>query len=211
MTGGTDKDRREGRGRLSSIDLLPEEAEEHIVWANAQLRDRAMPQNQILAEFNSRLADLGIGSISKGAFSRYSVRLAIETRKLEASRQITDAVLARMDPADRQDSTLAAIELLKFRILSMVMDEDEPDVKLLGQAALAVSRLSSTALREAEGQRKDKAEQREEDARARAAEAERAAAERAETAATVETIAREAGLSAEKVAAIRKGVLGLSG
>lgn len=208
MTGGTDKDRREGRGRLSSIDLLPEEAEEHIVWANAQLRDRAMPQNQILAEFNSRLADLGIGSISKGAFSRYSVRLAIETRKLEASRQITDAVLSRMDPADRQDSTLAAIELLKFRILSMVMDEDQPDVKLLGQAALAVSRLSSTALREAEGQRKDKAEQRSEEERAAAAQAQREAAETAET---VAKIASEAGLNADRIAAIRKGVLGLAG
>lgn len=37
-------DRREGRGRLSSIDQLPEEAEPDIVWANEQLRKEKLPQ-----------------------------------------------------------------------------------------------------------------------------------------------------------------------
>ena len=53
-------DRREGRGRLSSIDLLPDEAEPEVVWALEQLRDRKLPQTAILAEFNERLADKGI-------------------------------------------------------------------------------------------------------------------------------------------------------
>ena len=86
--------------------------------------DNCWSQTEILRGFNARLADLGLKPVSKGAFSRYSVRVAIEARKLEASRQITDAVLSRMSPEDRSDSTLAAVELLKFRILSLVMDED---------------------------------------------------------------------------------------
>lgn len=204
--------RRQGRGRLSSIDMLPEEAEEHIAWANGALRDREMPQTEILREFNARLADLGIASISKGAFSRHSVRLAIETRKLEASRKITDAVLERMSPADRTDSTLAAIELMKFRLMEMVMGEDqEPNPKLLNIASLALQRLSSTSLREAEGQRRDKKNEREEQERHRKAEEQRAQREAAQAADQAEKIASEAGLSADRIAAIRKGVLGIGG
>lgn len=207
MEQAQDKERREGRGRLSTIDMLPEEADEHIAWANLQLRERAMPQTEILREFNARLADHGIKPISKGSFSRYSVRVAIETRRMEASRQITDAVLSRMAPGDRADSTLAAVELLKFRIMSLVMDEDTPDPKFLGAAALALSRLSSTSLREAEGQRLDRKDQVETEERQRAAEAEQATRDAANAAVT---IAREAGLSADRIAAIKRGVLGLS-
>ncbi len=220
MVAQAETDRREGRGRLSSFDMLPEEAEEHIAWANRQLRDRAMPQVEILKQFNARIADLGCKPISKGAFSRYSIRVAIETRKLEASRRITDAVLSRMAPGDRSDSTLAAVELLKFRIMSMIMDgedggegedgEQQPggfDPKTLSTLALAVQRLSAIALNEAKGQRLDKKDQLLEEQRRRELQAEAAASEAADAA---ETIAKEAGLSAERVAAIRKGVLGLS-
>src|SRR3546814_15932583 len=80
MAAGADQ---EGRGRLSSIDLLPEEAEPDIVWASEQLRLREKPAKMILAEFNARLADRGIASISKSAWGRYSVRKAIQFRKLD--------------------------------------------------------------------------------------------------------------------------------
>ena len=42
------KEDRIGRGRLSSIDLLPEEADEDVAWALEQLRARDLPQNTIL-------------------------------------------------------------------------------------------------------------------------------------------------------------------
>lgn len=205
-------DRREGRGRLSSIDMLPEEADEHIAWANQQLRDRAMPQTEILREFNARLADLGVASISKGAFSRYSVRVAIETRKMDASRKITDAVLARMAPAERSDSTLAAVELLKFRILEMVMGDEEPDPKLLAASTLAVARLNMMAAREAEELRRDRKTLLEEQDRQKAEAAQQAAAEKANADAADQAvrIASEAGLGADRIAAIRRGVLGLN-
>src|SRR3546814_13583166 len=79
MAAGADQ---EGRGRLSSIDLLPEEAEPDIVWASEQLRLREKPAKMILAEFNARLADRGIASISKSAWGRYSVRQALQFRTL---------------------------------------------------------------------------------------------------------------------------------
>ena len=37
--------RREGRGRLSSIDQLPDEAEPDILWALEELRKREMPSS----------------------------------------------------------------------------------------------------------------------------------------------------------------------
>lgn len=201
-----------GRGRLSSIDMLPEEAEPDVHWANQALRERKMPQTAILKEFNARLADRGIGPISEGAFSRYSVRASIEMRKLSASRQITDLVLAKLQPGERSDTMIAALELVKHRILEMVMDQEEPDPKLLGAATLALQRLSSTAVREAQVKRLERKDQQEE-AAALAAEqkaAEQKAAEDAETADTVSRIASEAGLSADAIKAIRQGVLGLS-
>jgi hypothetical protein len=167
-----------------------------------------MPQTEILRQFNARLADRGVKGISKGAFSRYSVRIAIETRKIEASRQITNEVLARLAPGERSDSMIAAVELLKHRIIEMVMGEDEPDPKALGQATLALQRLSSTLARTSELQRRDRQEQREEEAReAQAAQLAKAETEAADAAAKIAT---EAGLSAERARALRNGVLGLS-
>lgn len=209
VAGAEQEGRREGRGRLSSIEQLPEVCDDDIAWANEELRERRMPQTEILRQFNARLADKGIKGVSKGAFSRYSVRVAVEMRKLKATRAITDAVLERMPKGDRTDTTLAAIELVKFRIVQLVMDEDQPDPKLLGQAALTLQRLSTTALREAEGKRRSDKDER--DAEAGKADAEKATPEAVETADAVEKIATEAGLSAERVAAIRRGVLGLAG
>lgn len=207
-TGAGQESRREGRGRLSSIEMLPEECDEDIAWANTELREKKMPQTEILRQFNARLADRGLKGVSKGAFSRWSVRVAIEMRKLQASRQIMDVVLARLEPGERSDSMIAATELLKYRILEQVMSEDEPDPKLLLNATLALQRLSSTVARETAVQRRDKQDQ--------VAEAERQAAQEklalaeADAAARVEKIAGEAGLNADRIAAIRKGVLGLA-
>jgi len=201
--------RPNGRGQLSSIDLLPEEADEAIAWANAQLRERSMPQQEILRQFNAQLADLGAAPITRSAFSRHSVRLAIELRKMEASRQLMDLVLSRMEPGESSDSTIAATELLKYRIMEQVMAEDEPDPKLLLNATLALQRLSATNAREAAVQRRDKLDQQEEAARA-AEQAKREQAD-AEAAEKVDRIGKEAGLSAEHLASIRKGVLGLAG
>jgi len=193
--------------------MLPEAADEAIAWANAQLRERNMPQTEILRTFNSMLADHGIAPVSVGAFSRWSIRLAVETRKIDATRQITSAVLARLPKGERSDATIAAIELVKYRLVELITSQEEIDLGLLKEASLTLMRLSGTEQRAAEGQRRAAKDEREAAEReAEKAEAERRReAEAQETADTVERFATEAGLSAERVAAIRKGVLGLAG
>lgn len=199
--------RRKGRGRLSSIEMLPEEADDAIAWVNAQLRERTMPQTEILRQFNAMLADYRLGPINRGAFSRYSIRKAIELRKLEASREITNTVLGRFNLEDRSDATIALAEMIKSRILEMTLNADTPTEIDLDEVTQALNRLSTIARREHQLRMAERREAREEEVR-RHAEEER---QREETAATVEKIAVEAGLGADRIAAIRKGVLGLAG
>lgn len=168
--------RRRGRGRLSSIEALPENCDEDIAWAKIALTERKMPQTEILREFNARLADKGVyAGISKGAFSRWSVRTAIELRKMSAARDVANAVLERMPQGERSDATLAAIELVKFRLLELIMDEEQADPKTLAATALALQRLSRTAILETEGQRRQRDDDRSEDQRKRLADAAEAA------------------------------------
>jgi len=111
-----DQDRREGRGRLSSIDLLPDEAEEDIRWALDQLRARSIHQNLILDQFNARLASRGIKPVSKSAFSRWTVRKAIQFRRLDEVRTITNEIAAAMGSAGADESTVALAEMVKAQI-----------------------------------------------------------------------------------------------
>jgi len=198
--------RRSGRGRLSSIELLPEVCDEHIAWANAELRDRNMPQTEILRQFNARIADHGCKPISKGAFSRYSVRKAIEIRKLKASQEIANTILAQVDVKDRSATTIALVEMIKNRINETVTSAEDP-AELDGKdLTLMLNRLSTIAKREQMLLREQRKEEIEDEERREA----EAARDRKETADKMEKIATEAGLGADRIEAIRKGVLGLA-
>lgn len=117
---GAGPHRREGRGWLSTIDLLPEEAEPDIVWANEQLRDRTMPQTAILTEFNKRLADRGIGGISRSAWSRYSVRKAIQFRRLDEARRMSGELVEQLGADGPDQVTVAVAEMLKLAAFEML-------------------------------------------------------------------------------------------
>jgi hypothetical protein len=194
-----------GRGRISSMEMMPEAADEALAFANTELRLRRMPQTAILRRMNAMLADHGIRPVSVGTFSRYSLRMAMEIRKITASREITNAVINRLPKGDRSETTVAAIELVKHRLIELILGKDDPDPQLLASASLALMRLSTTALVEAKGQFLDQQDKREQVEREKAHDRELAAAAKAAT-----KIAKEAGLSADRITAIRKGVLGLT-
>ena len=137
---------RQGRGRLSSIDLLPDVAEEAIVWALEQLRERKLPQNVIHAEFNEKLLDLTaehdldppIEPISKSAFNRYSVRKAMIFRKLDEAQTIGAELVHSMDPKTPDDVTIAVSELIKAAAFE-ILETKTPDPKGLMELSRAVS------------------------------------------------------------------------
>lgn len=115
-----EQDRREGRGRLSSIDLLPEEAEADVVWADAQIRKNKVPLNTILYGFNERLARKGIEPISKSAWSRYAVRKAIQFRRLDEARRMSAELVSSLGPEGADEVTVAVAEMLKLAILEQL-------------------------------------------------------------------------------------------
>ncbi|MFZ5749084.1 MAG: phage protein Gp27 family protein [Pseudomonadota bacterium] len=113
-------DAAEGRGRLSSIDMLPEDAEPDILWANEQLRAREKPANAILAEFNARLADRGIGAISKSAWGRYSVRKAVQFRKHDEARRMSAELVAQLGSEGADEVTVMVAEMAKVAALEIL-------------------------------------------------------------------------------------------
>jgi hypothetical protein len=198
--------KRSGRGKLSSIELLPEVCDEHIAWANVELNERRMPQTEILREFNARIADHGCKPISKGAFSRYSVRKAIELRKALASQQITNTIIGQFNLNDRSSTTIATVELLKNRIVELVMGAEDPKQLDIDYVSKSLNRLSTIARREQQTLAAERKDEREEIQRREAEESRK----REDAVRTVEKIATEAGLGADRIEAIRKGVLGLA-
>ena len=184
--------RREGRGRLSSIDQLPDDAEPEIIWALEALRERAQPQTAILAEFNARLADRGIAGVSKSAFSRWSIRKAIQFRRLDEVRAITSDVVAGLGADGADDVTVTIAEILKAAIYESL--EEKQDTKSLLELSHALR--SVVTAQKSSTEHRAKLEARIKETVERAAE-------------TAGASATEAGLGADRVAQLRRDVLGV--
>ena len=186
-------DRREGRGRLSSIDLLPEEAEEDVVWALEQLRETRLPQNTILMEFNERLADKGLEPISKSAWNRFAVRKAIQFRRIDEVQRISGELVKSLDPDTPDQVTVLVSELVKIRCFELLEGKDLGSKELM-EVARANSSAVGAQMVSADHRRKleDEFDKR-----------------MVKVADKAEEIAREAGLSADRVAQLRRDFLGV--
>lgn len=188
-----DADRRQGRGWLSSLDQLPEEADVDLAWAIEELRNRSMPQTAIVVEFNKRLADRGIAGVSKSAFSRWAVRKSIQFRKLDEVRHITSEIVADLGTDGADQVTVAVAEMIKVAIYEN-LEKGAVDSKSVMEMARALT--SVVSAQKASNELRKKLE-------------ERAAAQIEQAADKAEKVAAEAGLSAERAAQIRRDVLGL--
>lgn len=134
--------RRNGRGRLSSIDLLPDAADPIVAWAFQELKDRDRLQKDIHAEFNDRLEEIGAGPISLSAFNRHSIRLAAMARRHEETQRITAALMERLEPGQTDDLTIMAAETIKTLIFEMLEDGDD----LTPKAAMELARALQSAV-----------------------------------------------------------------
>jgi hypothetical protein len=111
------------RGRLTSIDLLPDEASDDIVWALSELNQRKRTQADILFELNDRLAVKGIDPISTGAFSRQSTRLAKRSMQLEERRHLYAGMAERFTPEEVSKNDIVLGEFLKT-LIDELLDGD---------------------------------------------------------------------------------------
>ena len=126
---------KRGRGRLSSLDLLPEEAQDDLIWAISELNRRERSQADILFEFNDRLAVKGLGPISRSAFNRKSTRLAKRTQQLEERRHIYAGIADRLTPEEVGKADLVLGEFLKT-LIDELLDGD----RLVSKNAMELAR-----------------------------------------------------------------------
>lgn len=131
------------RGRLSSIDLLPIEAEEDVAWAFTELRERKKTQADILDSLNIRLAVKGLGPISASAFNRAAVRTARMAHRLGEVREIAATLAAKFEDGGDEQLTLLASETIKTLIFETLENAGQLPVngftaEMLANFALAL-------------------------------------------------------------------------
>lgn len=191
-----------GRGRLSSIDTLPEEAGDIVVWASQEMAARDRTLTDIYAEFKQKLIalqgeqGLAFDIPAFSSFHRYSVRQAVLARRLEEAREISSNLSARLDGVANEDLTIMVVESLKTLVFEIINDRGDSGVKPkeVMEMARAIQSLVATS-RLSNAQRA-----------AFQAELEARTDEAIDKAATA---AKEAGVSADAIAQMRREFLGV--
>ncbi|WP_018701412.1 DUF3486 family protein [Amorphus coralli] len=182
-----------GRGRLSSIDLLPEEAEDDIVWACQELAARKRTQEDIRFELNDRLEAKGLEGISKSAFNRKAMRLAAAQRRMSEARAMFDGLASQFTAEDVDENTVILGEFIKTLIVELV--DDQSGTKTPKQAMELARAFHATV-----------SAQKISTDRRRKIEAEFAA----KASKAVEDAGKAAGLSADRIAQLRREFLGVA-
>ncbi len=119
-----------GRGRLSSLDLLPPECDHIVAWAAGELSDREKTQTDIYAEFVGKCealmrehrGELEFAIPSLSSFNRFSIRQARLSRRLDQTRDIVAVLAQKHDAAASDDLTIIAGEMIKAVVLHMLGD-----------------------------------------------------------------------------------------
>ena len=187
-----DRPDRLGRGRLSSIDLLPEEASDDIVWACEQLALRSRSQTDILFELNDRLEAKGIEPISRSAFNRKALRLAAAQRRMGEARAMFEGLASQFTAADVDENTVILGEFIKTLIVELVDDQsgkkgpkEAMELARAFQATVAAQKISTDRRQKLEAELKQAA------------------------VTTIETVAKRQGLTKETVDTLRAEFLGI--
>ncbi|RRY09019.1 DUF3486 family protein [Brucella anthropi] len=191
-----------GRGRLTGLELLPEECGPVVAWAAEQLKDRDRTQTEIYEEFYAKLealrqeyrGELEFTIPSFSAFNRYSIKLAALTQRLEETREIATSIAGRFDAQADDDLTIIAASAIKTLVFELIMGAGEAgrDPKEAMQLAAA---LRSAA--QAQGVSTARRQKVEKEFGEKVTEA-------------VQTVARTKGISADATDEILSRILGVS-
>lgn len=119
-----------GRGRLSSFDTLPSEADGIVSWAAGELADREKTQTDIYAEFVAKCqalmaehrGELEFRIPAFSSFNRFSLRQARLSRRLDQTREIVAVLAEKHDAKASDDLTIIAGEMIKSVVLHMLGD-----------------------------------------------------------------------------------------
>lgn len=145
------------RRRLSSIDLLPPEAEEDVVWALAEIRKGKATQEDIRESFNLRLRVKGIPEISRSAFNRHALRAIRMAQRMGEVQEIASALTTRFEEGADESLTLLVSETIKTLVFEVL--ENAGKLRADGMTAEMMMNLSR-ALKHAEEAKKVSADTR---------------------------------------------------
>jgi len=183
------------RGRLSTIDLLPDEAVPYANAAIAALKERRRTQDDIREELNNHLLSLGLNPISFAAFSRKALQIAAMGANLIQAREIAAVMAEKLNDAPQGNVGLLLVETLKALVYDVIMNQSLSD----GDASIDMLRKSADAIMRLERARKMNVE----------TEAKRAKEFVGKADEAVVRAGKQAGLSKDQVSQIRREVLGV--
>lgn len=191
-----------GRGRLSNIELLPEQCAPIVAEAAAALQKREKTQTEIYQQFVSDLegiqrehrGELEFPIPSFSAFNRYSLHLAIMTQRINQTRDIASMLASKFDAEASDDLTLIAAEAIKTLIFELLTTSGEAGIDPKGAMSLANALRSAAQAQGISTARRQKVEQE--------------FADRAKEA--VKTVAKAKGLSEDGAKAILDQILGVT-
>lgn len=194
---------RAKRGRLSAIDELPAWADEAKLWAFEQLNERKLTQLDILDGFNDRLKVAAFSNgvtdppvISRSAFNRASLRIAMHGRRIEETKEIVAVLAPKLDQAGDNSLTLMVAETIKTLAFEMLGNAGE--LKADGATA-EMLKMTAQALGAAESAKRISNETR--------TKIEKELNDKASKA--IDAVAKAKGLTQDTVDAIRSRVLGI--
>ncbi len=186
--------------RPSSVDQLPEEIREEI----GRLRGMGWTIDQILDHLRTLLDR----APSRSALGRHIQGLDKLGERMKRSRDVASALVRELGDAPESRVARLNIELLHGAVMDLFMKAAEgEDIDAFGRAALAGNPEGTMMLAKALDHLA-KASKSNVDFLV-AAEARAATRARKEAAQAVETVARERGVSADTLAAIKAGILGV--
>lgn len=186
-----------GRGRLSSIQLLPEEASTIVSWATAELNRNKRTQIDIYDEFVARLEELKRQYDGKlefeipalRSFSRHSFRLARVAEGLNRTREVVEALRDFYDPKASDDLTIMATEAIKAAVFEHYEAREELKLTTKNLKEMADAIRSATQAQNTSTARLQKTEK--------------------EVVKAVDSVAKAKGLSAETAEEIKAKILGV--
>lgn len=134
-----------GRGRLTSIDRIPAEADHIICWAAQALSARDETQTEIYAEFVSKCealmaesrGELEFDIPSMSSFNRYSIKQAKLMRHIDQTQGIVKAISDKFTAKGSDDLSKILGETIKSLVFSMVANADDENVLPLDVMRLA--------------------------------------------------------------------------
>ncbi|WP_417345721.1 DUF3486 family protein [Ferrimonas sp.] len=181
------------RGRRSKVDLLPDDIRKRL---DAGLRDGSITQAELLDEVNALIQTAGLpeeAQLSRAGINRYATKVEAIGKELREVREVTQVWVAELGDKPTGEVTKLILEMARTQLFKALLNgnEEEADVGLIKDAMLAVQRLEAAAM---------SSHKREKEIR-------KAFAEEASEAA--EKVARQAGLTKDAVASIKKEILGI--